>query len=162
MSFRLTYRSTLANGDSISAIFRDNAAQAGIQIVLNPVEHAAYTEIVVVNRDFDINVIDWGVIDDPDSSLATIYHSEAHLNFMEFNNPAMDALLDRSSAEPSFARRVEIMNDFQRYFVEELPTVNTWVRINAYGVSRDFGGWDLVPGLHGPINTRELVRVYQR
>ena len=161
MSFRLTFRSTLPNGDSITSIFRDNAAQAGIQIVLNPTEHAAYTEIVVINRDFDINVVDWGVIDDPDSSLATIYRSDAHLNFMEFYNPAMDALLDQSSQEPSFERRVEIMNEFQRLFVEELPTVNTWVRINAFGVSNDFGGWDLAPGLHGPLNVRKLVNVYQ-
>ena len=162
MSFNIVYRTTTINVDAIVSIFRDNAALAGIRIVLNPMEHAAYTERVVQNRDFDINVIDWGVIDDPDSSLATIYLSTAQLNFMEFYNPAMDALLIASSQEPSFERRVEIMDEFQKLFVEELPTVNTWVRINAFGVSNDFGGWNLIPGVHGIMNARELVQVYRR
>ncbi len=162
MEIELIYRTTTSNVDAIANIFKSNMEEAGIAVNLKPVDSATYTDRVVKGRDFDMNVIDWGVIDDADSSLATIYRSDASLNFMGFNNPRMDELLDQSSAEPDYNKRVEIMNEFQEEFIKELPSINTWVRINAYGYSKDFEGWDLTPGLYGPIDVKDMVKVYKK
>lgn len=161
LEFELIYRTTTANIDAIANIFKANAEKAGIKINLKPVDPATYTDRVVKQRNFDMNVIDWGVIDDPDSSLGTIYLSTAALNFMNYKNEKIDQILLQSQVEPDYNKRVELMNEFQKEYVKELPTVNTWVRINAYGYSKDFAGWDLTPGLHGLLAAKDIVKVYK-
>ena len=162
LEFELIYRTTTANIDSIVNIFKANAEKAGVKINLKPVDPATYTDRVVKQHNFDINCIEWGVIDDADSSLGTIYRSDASLNFMDYKNPAMDALLDQSQYEPDYKKRVAIMDKFQAEFVKELPTINAWVTVNAYGYSKNFEGWDLTPGLYGFLDAKDIVKVYKK
>jgi len=53
------------------------------------------------------------------------------------------------------------MDEFQKEYVNELPAINTWVRVNAYGYSKDFEGWDLTPGLYGVLDAKDIVKVYK-
>jgi len=162
LELELIYRTTTANIDAIANIFKANAEKAGVKINLKPVDPATYTDRVVKQHNFDMNVIEWGVIDDADSSLGTIYRSDASLNFMEFKNPAMDALLDQAQTEPDYKKRVALMDKFQAEFVKELPTLNAWVTVNAYGYSKSFAGWDLTPGLYGFLDAKDIVKVYKK
>ncbi|MBE3593385.1 MAG: ABC transporter substrate-binding protein [Thermoanaerobacter sp.] len=162
LEFELIYRTTTINADSIVNIFKANAEKVGIKINLKPVDNATYTDRVVKQRNFDINFIEWGVIDDPDSSLATIYKSDTALNFMGYKNEKIDEILEKVQSEPDYQKRVEMMNEFQKEFIEELPTVNVYVKINAYGYSKEFEGWSLTPGLFGPIAAKDLVKVYKK
>ena len=132
-----------------------------MKINLKPVDPATYTDRVTKQRNFDINVIDWGVIDDPDSSLSTVYASDAQLNFMDYKNEKIDELLAQSSKEADYEKRISIMDEFQKEFVNELPVINTWVRVNAYGYSKNYEGWDLTPGLYGVLDTKDIVKVYK-
>ncbi|GAQ24468.1 peptide ABC transporter substrate-binding protein [Tepidanaerobacter syntrophicus] len=162
LEFELIYRTTTANVDAMVNIVKANAEKAGFAINLKPVDPATYTDRVVKQRNFDINLIEWGVIDDPDSSLGTIYRSDAALNFMGYKNERIDELLDMSEREISYEKRIEIMNEFQKEFVEELPSINLFVRTNAYGYSKDFEGWDLTPGLYGLLAAKDIVKVYKK
>ena len=99
-------------------------------------EPATYTDTVVKGKTFDINYIEWGVIDDVDTSLDAIYHSQCTLNFMQYYNADMDALLESVKLEPDYDVRKATMMQFQELFVKELPTVNVLVRVNAYGYSK--------------------------
>jgi peptide/nickel transport system substrate-binding protein len=162
LEFELLYRTTTANIDAIANIFKSNAEKAGIKINLKAVDPATYTDRVVKQHNYDINCIEWGVIDDADSSLATIYRSDASLNFMEYKNAAIDKLLDDSQLEPDYKKRVAIMDKFQAEFIKELPTVNAWVTLNAYGYSKAYEGWDLTPGLYGVVDTKDLVKVHKK
>ncbi|KPU42338.1 oligopeptide-binding protein AppA precursor [Oxobacter pfennigii] len=162
LEFELIYRTTTANADSIANVIKANAEQAGFKLNLKPVDPATYTDRVTQQKSYDINFIDWGVIDDPDSSLSTIYASNAALNFMGYKNDKIDQLLAASMKEPSFEERIKIMDEFQKEFVNELPTVNAWVRVNAYGFSKEYEGWDLTPGLYGVVDIKDLVKVYKK
>lgn len=162
VEFELICRSTTANVDSIANIFKANCEKAGIKVNILLVEPATYTERVTQKHDYDINAIDWGVIDDPDSSLGTIYLSDAALNFMEYKNEKIDEIITQSAKEPSYEKRIELMDQFQQEFVNEIPSINSWVRINSYGVSKEFGGWELKPGLYGVSSCGELVKVYKK
>ena len=161
MEFTLSFRNNTANVDAIANIFKSNAEAAGMKINLQSLDVAAYTDKITNRHDYDINVIEWGVIDDADSSLSTVYRSTSALNFMEYKNDKIDALLDKSKQEGDFAKRVEIMNEFQTEFVKELPAVNVYVKTNAYGCSNKFAGWSLSPGLYGTMDCKDLVNVYQ-
>lgn len=162
LEFELIYRTTTVGADSVVNIFKANAEKVGIKINLKPVDNATYTDRVVKQRDFDINFIEWGVIDDADSSLATIYKSDAALNFMGYKNEKIDKILEDVQSEPDYQKRVEMMNEFQKEFVQELPTVNVYVKLNAYGYSKEFEGWSLTPGLYGPLAVKDLVKVYKK
>ncbi len=54
------------------------------------------------------------------------------------------------------------MDKFQAEFVKELPTINSWVTVNAYGYSKSFEGWDLTPGLYGLLDAKDIVKVYRK
>ncbi|MDR7869828.1 MAG: ABC transporter substrate-binding protein [Tissierellaceae bacterium] len=162
LEFALSYRTTSANIDSVVNIIKANAEEAGFKITLQPLDPATYTDRVVKQGNFDMNVIEWGVIDDADTSLSTIYRSDSALNFMAYKNEKIDALLDASQIEPSYQKRIEIMNEFQEEFVKELPSLNLWVRNNAYGYSKAYGGWDLTPGLYGVLDVKDIVNVYEK
>lgn len=161
LEFTLTMRSTTANVDSIANVIKANADAAGFLINIQIVEPATYTDLVTNQRDFDMNAIDWGVIDDADSSLSTIYRSDAQLNFGGFSNARIDELLDAASQEPDYSKRVALMDEFQQEFLKELPVINAWVRVNAYGYSKEFAGWGLTPGLYGFMDCKDIVKVYQ-
>ncbi|HZK84304.1 MAG TPA: ABC transporter substrate-binding protein [Desulfosporosinus sp.] len=161
LEFELIYKTTTPNIDAIANVFKANAEEAGLKINLKAVDPATYADRVVKQHNFDINVIDWGSIDDADSSLGTIYLSNASLNFMEFKNAKMDDLIRQSEAEQVYEKRVTLMDEFQKEYVKELPTVNTWVRVNSYGYSKDFEGWGLAPGNLGLINSKYIINVYK-
>lgn len=161
LEFELTYRTTSANIDSIANVFKANAEKAGLKINLKAYDPATYTDKVTKQHNFDINVIDWGAIDDADSSLGTIYLSNASLNFMEFKNDKIDDLIHKSESEVNYEKRIQLMDEFQKEYIKELPTVNSWVRVNAYGYSKDFDGWGLAPGNYGLLNSKYIINVYK-
>ena len=162
LAFTLTCRNNTNNIDAIANIFKANCAEVGIDITLSIVEPATYTEIVTKGKTYEINYIEWGVIDDVDTGLDAIYHSNATLNFMQYKNEAMDAILEGVKTEPEFEKRREMMLEFQKLFVEELPAVSVLVRTNAYGFSKQkFEGWSGTPGLYGVCDVKDLVGVHQ-
>ncbi|WP_040213421.1 ABC transporter substrate-binding protein [Clostridium polynesiense] len=161
LEFELIYRTTTMNVDSIANIFKSNAEKAGIKINLKPVDPATYTDKVVKQKNFDMNVIEWGVIDDPDTSLSTVYHSKSDLNIMCYKNEKMDQLLEASTKETDYEKRIKIMDEFQKEFVKEIPALNSWVKTNAYGYSKEFAGFELTPGLVGLMESKNIVKVYK-
>lgn len=162
LAFTLTCRNTTANIDAIANIFKSNCEQAGIDITISLVEPATYTDIVTKNKNYDINYIEWGVIDDPDMALDAIYHSTCSLNFMCYENEAIDAILEDVKTLPEAEARKAKMLEFQQLFVEELPTINVLVRVNAYGYSKQrFEGFSATPGLYGILDVKDLVRVHE-
>jgi len=161
LSFTLTCRNTTPNIDAISNIFKANCAEAGIEAIINMVDPPTYTDKVVQSRDFDINYIEWGVIDDPDTTLDAIYLSTATLNFMDFQNDAMDAILLEVKYMTDRDARVAKMFEFQELFVEELPTANVLVRMNCYGYStQKWEGFDGTPGLYGFTDSKDIVSIH--
>ncbi len=161
LAFTLTCRNNTNNIDAIANIFKSNCAEAGIDITISIVEPATYTDVVTKSKTFDINYIEWGVIDDVDTGLDAIYHSACTLNFMQFHNAEMDALLEGVKLEASYEARKAMMMQFQELFVKELPTVNVLVRVNAYGYSKQkYEGWSATPGLYGVCDVKDLVKVH--
>ena len=88
---------------------------------------------------FDMNYIEWGVIDDPDMALDAIYLSSATLNFMGYKNDEMDAILLEVKTISDPEVRKEKMMEFQELFVEELPRSISWCANRAMASLRKSG-----------------------
>ncbi|MCQ4726041.1 ABC transporter substrate-binding protein [Anaerotignum faecicola] len=163
MEFEVVYKNSSNNIDAVANIFKSNAEQAGFKINIKSLDIAAFTSNVVQGHDYDINIQEWGVIDDVDSKgLSNIYLSDCSMNFMEYYNENVDSILAQLETEPDKAKRLELLDEFQKIYVDELPVVNCWVRTKAYGCSNKFAGWSLTPGLYGVMDVKDLTHVYEK
>ena len=161
LSFELTCRNNTPNVDAITNIFKANCAEAGVEIIINIADPPTYTDKVTKNKDYDINYIEWGVIDDPDTTLDAIYLSSSTLNFMQFKNDEMDALLMGAKYMINYDERIQQLLEFQKLFVEELPSVNVLVRMNCYGYSNaKWEGFAGTPGLYGLADSKDIGSVH--
>lgn len=162
LAFTLTCRNNTINIDAISNIFKTNCAQIGVDITISIVDPATYTDVVTKQKTFDINYIEWGVIEDCDMGMSSIYHSTATMNFMQYKNDEIDAVLDEIANTADAETRLELTYKFQELFVEELPVVSVLVRNNAYAYSEgNYTGWTLNPGLYGVCDVESLVLVHK-
>lgn len=161
MAFTLTCRNSTANIDSIANILKTNIEAIGIGLTVSIVDPSTYVDVVTQNKTYDMNYIEWGVIDDPDMALDAIYLSSCALNFMGYKNDAIDEILNNVKTISSYEERKAQMMEFQKLFVEEIPSVNLLVREQGYGFSTEkWEGWDAQPGLYGVADASNITKVH--
>lgn len=147
LSFTITYKSTLTNVDGVMPILKSGMAEAGIELKLQPVDAATFSANVTQGHTYDISYSSWGTIDDVDTTLLTCFGIGQTLNFMEFNSEEQEALLQAMQGETDYAARVDLLNQWQQWFVENLPTCHLFVPNNTYVAdTTNFDGWALCPG----------------
>lgn len=163
LSFTITYKSTLANVDGIMTILKSGCAEAGIELVLQPVDAATFSANVTQGHTYDISYSSWGTIDDVDTTLLTCFGIGQTLNFMEFNDQTQEDLLQKMQGETDYATRVALVDQWQEWFVENLPACHLLVPNNTYVASTEkFDGWELVPGNSAFLACAQFVNVYAK
>lgn len=162
-SFTVTYKSSIQNVDNVMEIIRTAAAEAGIELKLEPVDASTYSAKVTNGQTFDISYNTWGTIDDVDTTLYTCYGIGQTLNFMQYNNEEMDQLLIDMKSEPDRAKRIEMLDQWQTLWVENMPCAMTYVPKQTYVANTEkFGGFDVVFGNCGYLNCAQAVGIYQK
>jgi len=73
----------------------------------------------VIPGNFDALITAFKVPDDPDQYY--FWHSTSRGNFINFNSPRIDKILEDGRLEYRTKQRKEIYSDFQKYFMEEAP-----------------------------------------
>ena len=162
-SFTVTYKSSIQNVDNVMEIIRTAAAEAGIELKLEPVDASTYSAKVTNGQTFDIAYNTWGTIDDVDTTLYTCYGIGQTLNFMQYNNEEMDNLLLQMKTEPDRDKRIELLDQWQELWVENMPCAMTYVPKQTYVANTtNFGGFDLVYGNSGYLNCAQAVGIYAK
>lgn len=160
LSFKITYTSTLTNVDGVMSILTSNLKEAGIELVPQPVDAATFSANVTQGHTYDISYSSWGTIDDVDTTLLTIYGKGQTLNFMNFESDEQEELLQAMRTETDADKRVELINEWQKWFVENLPTCQLFVPNNTYAASTaKFDGWALTYGNSGYLTCAKFVNV---
>lgn len=160
LSFKITYKSTLANVDGVMSILKSGCAEAGIELVLQPVDAATFSANVTQGHTYDISYSSWGTIDDVDTTLLTCFGIGQTLNFMEFNSEEQEALLTAMQSETDYEARVELLNQWQTWFVENLPCCHLLVPNNTYAANTEnFEGWSIVYGNSAYMAAAQFVNV---
>lgn len=163
LSFSLIYKSSLTNVDGVMTILKTNLADAGIEIVLQPVDAATFSANVTQGHNYDISYSIWGTIDDVDTTLLTCFGIGQTLNFMEFNDQDQEDLLQVMQGEVDYEKRVDLINQWQAWHVENLPTIHLFVPNNTYVASTEkYDGWSLVPGNHAYMGCAQFCKVYAK
>lgn len=163
LSFTITYKATLTNADGVMSILKTGIEQAGIELVLQPVDAATFSANVTQGHKYDLSYSSWGTIDDVDTTLLTCFGIGQTLNFMEFNSQEQEDLLVAMQSETDYSKRVEMLNQWQQWFVDNLPTCHLFVPNNTYVANTaKFDGWSLCPGNSAYMACANFVSVYAK
>ena len=97
----------------------------GIDVQIRAIEWASFISRFIKTGDFDAVVLGWGLGLDPDQF--SIWHSSqqepGQFNFIGYNNPKIDALLEQGRTELNMDKRMKIYHEFSRILLEDSPIV---------------------------------------
>jgi peptide/nickel transport system substrate-binding protein len=119
----------LALHEQIAKLVKDSAASVGIDVLLDPYEWSVFSQ-KVTNREFDAVSMAWGgyVEEDP----YQIWHSSQignrGSNYVGFNNPQADALIEQARQTLDPDKRNALYHQFHRILHEEQPYTFIYTR----------------------------------
>lgn len=97
----------------------------GIEVNIRAIEWASFISRFIKTGDFDVVVLGWGLGLDPDQY--SIWHSSqqapGQFNFIGYNNPAIDKLLEQGRTELNPDKRMRIYHEFSKVLLEDCPIV---------------------------------------
>jgi peptide/nickel transport system substrate-binding protein len=97
----------------------------GIDAKIRVLEWASFLGRYIKPGDFDVVVLGWSLSLDPDQY--SIWHSSQNkpgqFNFINYNNPQVDKLLEQGRLELDQDKRMKIYHEFSRILLEDSPIV---------------------------------------
>lgn len=97
----------------------------GIDVKIRAIEWASFISRFIKTGDFDVVLLGWGLGLDPDQY--NIWHSSqqapGQFNFIGYNNPAIDKLLEQGRLELNPDKRMKIYHEFARVLLEDSPII---------------------------------------
>ncbi len=97
----------------------------GIDVKIRVLEWASFLGRYIKPGDFDVVVLGWSLSLDPDQY--SIWHSSQNkpgqFNFINYNNPQVDKLLEQGRLELDQDKRMKIYHEFSRILLEDSPIV---------------------------------------
>ncbi|MDP2152388.1 MAG: peptide-binding protein [Methylotenera sp.] len=99
--------------------------EVGIDVQIRAIEWASFISRFIKTGDFDVVVLGWGLGLDPDQY--NIWHSSqqasGQFNFIGYNNPKIDKLLEQGRLELNPDKRMEIYHQFSATLLEDSPII---------------------------------------
>ena len=99
--------------------------EVGIDVQIRAIEWASFISRFIKTGDFDVVVLGWSLSLDPDQY--SIWHSSqqapGQFNFIGYNNPVADKLLEEGRLELNPDKRMKIYHEFSRVLLEDSPIV---------------------------------------
>jgi peptide/nickel transport system substrate-binding protein len=99
--------------------------EVGIDVQIRAIEWASFISRFIKTGDFDVVVLGWGLGLDPDQY--NIWHSSqqapGQFNFIGYNNPKIDKLLEQGRLELNPDKRMDIYHQFSATLLEDCPII---------------------------------------
>ena len=110
-----------------SELIQQDLKKVGIQADLVTMEWNAWTNKVVVNRDYQATIAWWVYPNDPD--VFAYFHSSAagkDRNIPGYKGQKLDEILQNGQSESDLTKRKQIYTDMQKEMAEQLPYLFLW------------------------------------
>lgn len=111
--------------EKTAVIIQRRLKEVGIETHIRTLEWASLLTNFIKPGDFDAVVMGWGLGLDPDQF--SIWHSSqqkpGQFNFIGYNNPAVDKLLEQGRLEFDLEKRMQIYHEFAEVLYEDSPLV---------------------------------------
>jgi len=161
LSFNIMYANSVTEHEKISRILVDNMKAIGIELNPQPLDKSLQTDKLYETHDWQMSIGTWGIIDDVESSMTTLYHSESSLNWMAWENEEADKAMKNMQAALEEEVLMENMDTFQKEFINDVPDIPMVVKQNNFAYRDDFKNFKLFPSnLRGLVDPQSLCQVY--
>ncbi len=130
--------------EKAATILQHQFNRVGVKMNIRVLEWSALLKVINARKDpkdFDAVIIGWSLGVDPDSY--SIWHSSqypAGLNFVGYDNPKVDRLLERGRLEQSRSKRRKIYAEMYNEITRDAPYVFLWYPQVLAGVRERVGG----------------------
>ena len=126
-----------------------------------PLDKALQSEKLYKTHEYQLNIGTWGIIDDVESSMLTIYHSSTVLNWMLWKNAKGDEAMENMKKAINEEEIMNNMKVFQEEFTTDIPDIPIVVKKCNFAYNKKFDGFVMKPSnLKGLVNPESLANVY--
>jgi peptide/nickel transport system substrate-binding protein len=123
-------------------IIQRQLKEVGITVKIRILEWAAFVNDFITKRRFDAVILGWSISLDPDAY--DVWHSSKtapeELNFMSYNNPEADEVLEKGRSTFNQSQRKKYYNRFQEILAEDQPYTFLYVPEELIVISSRFRG----------------------
>jgi peptide/nickel transport system substrate-binding protein len=123
-------------------IIQRQLAEVGIKVKIRILEWAAFVNDFINKRRFEAVILGWTITLDPDAY--DVWHSSKtapeELNFMSYNNPEVDELLEKGRSTFDQKERKKYYDRFQEILAEDQPYTFLYVPEELIIISNRFRG----------------------
>ncbi len=130
-------------------IIQQRLSKIGISVNLRVLEWSSFINNFINKRKFDACILGWSLSPDPDQY--PIWHSsktgEHEFNFISYNNPEVDSILDKARKTFDIKERKKLYFRFQEILAEDQPYSFLYVGESLPIVSKRIQG--IIPGPAG-------------
>jgi peptide/nickel transport system substrate-binding protein len=129
--FSFTIRTNMGNGlrKNTATIIQWRLAKIGIRAEIEAIEWSTFVNEFIDKRRFEAVILGWSIGLDPDQY--DIWHSsktkEKEFNFLAYNNPEVDALLERGRRTFEINERKKAYFRIQEILADEVPYIFLYV-----------------------------------
>ena len=128
-------------------IIQRQLKDVGITVKIRILEWSAFVSDFINKRRFDAVILGWSITLDPDAY--DVWHSSKtapeELNFMSYNNPKADEMLEKGRSTFNQSQRKKYYDRFQEIIAEDQPYTFLYVPEELIIVSRRFRGIEPAP-----------------
>ncbi|MDQ1284959.1 MAG: peptide/nickel transport system substrate-binding protein [Thermodesulfobacteriota bacterium] len=130
-----------------ATIIQRDLKKVGIEVKIRVIEWAAFLKNFINKRNFEACLLGWGIGVDPNQ--IDIWNSkktgENELNFINFQNPEVDRLLDLGASTYDKEERKKYYDKFQEIIAEEQPYTFLFVQYSLPTINSRFHGIEPAP-----------------
>ncbi len=161
LSFTLVTNKGRKDRERSAEIIQQFLAKVGIKLDIRILEWSSLVKLLETPKspkDFDIVIIGWALGIDPDGY--EIWHSSQFpkgLNFIAYNNPRVDQLLEQGRLTIDKDKRKSIYKEAYNRIAEDVPYVFLYYPNDIQGVQKSVKG--ITPGPAGILNYIEGVSI---
>ncbi len=118
----------------------------GVTVDIQQTEWATFLQDLQ-DRRYHMFRLGWGAdYADPENFLDILFHSKSDNNHTNYNNPEVDALLERARVEPDQVTRFKMYNKIEQMILDDAPWVLLWNTGETYALIKpEVKGYELTP-----------------
>lgn len=162
LSFKVIFANTVTEHEKMARILKEQMEEIGIELIPEPMDKALQTDKLYNTGEWELTVNTWGILDDMDTSVGTLFRSTAPLNWMGWKNDLADEAMDNMKRSTSLEETLENMEVFQTEISREIPDIPIFVKKLEFAYSNDFVGFRMFPSnLRGLVDPQSLQQVYK-
>ena len=160
LSMKIMYEGSRSDYDKSVRIIKEDAAKAGIELVLDPVDRQVYLDRQNRTQEYEMMFVHWGSIVVIYDSFYNLFGKDAYLNYSGFYDPNLEKWAKTAKESPSIADTIKPMEEAQKVVVDLCPTIGVWVPNLIYVNSNKFDGY--IPyyySFNGTLTMGSLINI---